>query len=181
MAQIRHVAIVVSDQERAADFYKNTIGLSEAGREYTEHGSGVYLCDGEINLALLNYQSDAMAGAKNSSQMIGTHHFGIQVEALDVRDEADGLHHLVGLDFGGLAVLAHGDGDGLTVVVDRFHLGAGHDLHAELLELLLDLLGDLGVLVGQRARQELAAKCAELDRYKAVLQQNAHNIATLAE
>tara|TARA_B100000686_G_scaffold260394_1_gene273124 strand:+ start:786 stop:1643 length:858 start_codon:yes stop_codon:yes gene_type:complete len=83
MAQIRHVAIVVSDQERAADFYKNTIGLSEAGREYTEHGSGVYLCDGEINLALLNYQSDAMAGAKNSSQMIGTHHFGIQVEDLD--------------------------------------------------------------------------------------------------
>lgn len=101
MAQIHHVAIVVSDQERAADFYKNTIGLFEAGREYTEHGSGVYLCDGEVNLALLNYQSDAMAGVKNSSQVIGTHHFGIQVEDLDEAGarigEAGGEFHF---DFG---------------------------------------------------------------------------------
>ena len=82
MAQIRHVAIVVRDQERAADFYKNVIGLSEAGREYTEHGSGVYMCDGEMNLALLNYTSDAMAGVRNSSQMVGAHHFGIQVDDL---------------------------------------------------------------------------------------------------
>ena len=71
MARIRHVAIVVSDQERAAGFYKNAIGLSEAGREYTEHGSGVYVCDGEMNLALLNYKSDAMAGVEGSAKLVG--------------------------------------------------------------------------------------------------------------
>ena len=38
---------------------------------------------------------------------------------------------------------------------DGLDLGAGEHLDAQLLELLLDLLGDVGVLVGQRPRQEL--------------------------
>lgn len=101
MARIRHVAIVVSDQERAAGFYKNAIGLSEAGREYTEHGSGVYVCDGEMNLALLNYKSDAMAGVEGSAKLVGTHHFGIQVDDLAAAgariEAAGGAFHF---DFG---------------------------------------------------------------------------------
>ena len=43
----------------------------------------------------------------------------------------------------------------LPLSLDRLDLGPGQHLDAELLELLLDLLGDLGVLVGQGARQEL--------------------------
>ncbi len=82
MAQIRHVAIVVNDMDDAAGFYRQTFKLAEAGREYGEKGSGVYMCDGEMNLALLNYKSDAMAGVKNSSTFTGTHHFGIQVDDL---------------------------------------------------------------------------------------------------
>lgn len=42
-----------------------------------------------------------------------------------------------------------------TVVGDRLDLGTGEDFDAQLLELPLNLLGHLGVLVGQRARQEL--------------------------
>ena len=79
----------------------------------------------------------------------------LEAEALDVGREADGLHHLVGLELLGLAVLADRD-ETVTVapvIVDRLDLGAGQDLDAELLVLLLDLLGDLGVLVGQRARR----------------------------
>ena len=82
MAQIRHVAIVVSDMDDAAAFYRRVFRLAEAGREYGETGSGVYMCDGEVNLALLNYKSDAMAGVKDSSKFTGTHHFGIQVDDL---------------------------------------------------------------------------------------------------
>ena len=82
MAQIRHVAIVVSDMDEAAAFYRRVFNMTEAGREYGEKGSGVYMCDGEMNLALLNYKSDKMAGVKNSGSFTGTHHFGIQVEDL---------------------------------------------------------------------------------------------------
>ncbi len=38
-------------------------------------GSGIYLSDGVINLALLKYKSDTPAGA---------HHFGFQVDDLEV-------------------------------------------------------------------------------------------------
>lgn len=83
MNRIRHIALVVSDMDKAADYYKKTFGFVEAGREYQDTGSGIYLSDGEINMALLNYKSDAMAGIKNASRFIGAHHFGIQVEDAD--------------------------------------------------------------------------------------------------
>jgi len=83
MNRIRHIALVVSDMDKAAEYYKKTFGFVEAGREYQDTGSGIYLTDGEINMALLNYKSDAMAGLKNSSRFIGAHHFGIQVEDVD--------------------------------------------------------------------------------------------------
>src|SRR5690606_18611031 len=81
----------------------------------------------------------------------------LQAVALHAGREADGLQHLVhgdGLDGAGLVVL-DGDGDLGAVVVDGLHGRTGGDGDAELLVGLGDLLGDVGVLVGQRAVEEL--------------------------
>ena len=80
----------------------------------------------------------------------------LQAEALDSRREADGHEDLVDGEFAVvvLGVLV-GDGHAVAVVGDRLHLGGRHHLDAELLVLLGDGLGGVGVLVGQDAVEEL--------------------------
>jgi len=56
MAKLRHIAVVVKDLERAAAFYEKVFDLKRVGEEHLEMGSGVYLSDGVINLALLKYK-----------------------------------------------------------------------------------------------------------------------------
>ena len=55
MAKIRHLAIKAEDQEKTADFYKQTFGMSEAWRgPVREDGKrAIYLTDGYINMAIL--------------------------------------------------------------------------------------------------------------------------------
>jgi catechol 1,2-dioxygenase len=72
--RLRHVAVVVRDLEKAARFYEQVFGLKRVGREDLEMGSGIYLSDGQINLALLKYRKEAPSGA---------HHFGFQVDDLE--------------------------------------------------------------------------------------------------
>ncbi len=83
MARLRHFAIVVKDMEESAAFYQKVFGLERVGEEHLEFGSGVYLSDGEVNLALLKYRSDAAAGIAGSANFVGAHHFGFQVDDLD--------------------------------------------------------------------------------------------------
>jgi predicted enzyme related to lactoylglutathione lyase len=64
----------VKDLERAAAFYQKVFDLQRVGEEHLEMGSGIYLSDGVINLALLKYKNEAPSGA---------HHFGFHVEDLD--------------------------------------------------------------------------------------------------
>ena len=74
MAKLRHIAVVVKDLEKAAAFYEKVFDLKRVGEEHLEMGSGIYLTDGVINLALLRYKQEAPAGA---------HHFGFQVDDLE--------------------------------------------------------------------------------------------------
>lgn len=82
MARLRHLAIVVKDIEESAAFYQQVFGMERVGEEHLEFGSGVYLSDGEVNLALLQYRSDEAAGVKDSASFVGPHHFGFQVDDL---------------------------------------------------------------------------------------------------
>jgi len=82
MAKLRHFAIVVRDLERAARFYEQVFDLKRVGRDDLEIGSGIYLSDGLINLALLQYKSAAAAGVDNLDDLVGAHHFGFKVEDL---------------------------------------------------------------------------------------------------
>ncbi|HXQ53030.1 MAG TPA: VOC family protein [Stellaceae bacterium] len=83
MAKLRHFAIVVRDLERAAQFYEQVFDLKRVGRDDLEIGSGIYLSDGTINLALLQYKSAAAAGVETLDDLVGAHHFGFRVENLE--------------------------------------------------------------------------------------------------
>ena len=75
MAKIKHVAIKCDNQEKTADFYKQTFGMTEAWRgPVREDGNrAIYLTDGYINLAIL----PARGGRE------GIDHFGFQVDEME--------------------------------------------------------------------------------------------------
>ena len=78
MARLRHFAVVVSDLERAARFYTEVFELKEVGRETIRIGSAIYLSDGVINLALLNFVGEE----GHAGRGVGANHFGFQVDDL---------------------------------------------------------------------------------------------------
>jgi len=61
MARLRHIAVCVKDLEKAAKFYEEVFEMKIVGRETIEIGSAIYMSDGVINMALLNF-----AGAKGN-------------------------------------------------------------------------------------------------------------------
>ena len=85
MARLRHIAVVVKDLEKAASFYEQVFELKRVGREDIEIGSAIYMSDGVINLALLNFTGGKGGKASNlpeGSGFVGAHHFGFQVDDL---------------------------------------------------------------------------------------------------
>ncbi len=82
MAQLRHFAIVVSDQEKSAKFYEKPFGLKRVGFEDLGWSSAMYLSDGVVNLALLHYTGERGSGLKDAKNFVGPHHFGFQVDDL---------------------------------------------------------------------------------------------------
>src|ERR1700751_3747322 len=85
MARLRHFAVCVKDLEKAAKFYENVFELKRIGREDLDIGSAIYMSDGVINLALLNFTGAAGSKAsdlKDPGAHVGAHHFGFQVDDL---------------------------------------------------------------------------------------------------
>jgi len=85
MARLRHFAVCVNDLDKAAEFYQSVFDLKHIGREDLEIGSAIYMSDGVINLALLNFKGRRGSEAsdlKDPSGFVGAHHFGFQVDDL---------------------------------------------------------------------------------------------------
>ena len=82
MARLRHIAVCVKDLEKAAKFYENVFELKQVGREDIEIGSAIYMSDGVINLALLNFASTKGNDLKDPKNAVGANHFGFQVDDL---------------------------------------------------------------------------------------------------
>src|SRR5258708_10084420 len=74
MAKLRHIAITVPDPWKAAEFYMQAFGMKKVGETDWENAKGVYLSDGVINLALLNYKTERAAG-EVVRDFVGVHHF----------------------------------------------------------------------------------------------------------
>ena len=81
-ARLRHFAIVVRDLDKSARFYEDVFGLKRVGQEKLDFAAAVYMSDGVINLALLNYFGKRGSGLQDPENFVGAHHFGFQVDDL---------------------------------------------------------------------------------------------------
>jgi len=82
MARLRHFAVCVGDLEKSANFYEQVFGLKRVGQEVIDIGSAIYMSDGVINLALLNFSSTKGNDLKSPIGHVGANHFGFQVDDL---------------------------------------------------------------------------------------------------
>ena len=83
MEQIKHIAIATQDAEKTAKFYKDVFGLREMAKLDSPSAKGYFLSDGNINLAILDFQNDQVAGAERGKGYSGIHHIGFEVESLE--------------------------------------------------------------------------------------------------
>lgn len=98
MAKLRHIAITVPDPHKAAEFYMRAFGMRKVGETDWANARGVYLTDGTINVALLQYKTEEAAGARGRD-FVGVHHFGFlveDVEATRMKIEAAGGKYWMG-------------------------------------------------------------------------------------
>src|ERR1700751_3434885 len=87
MPRIKHIALTTKDPGKTAAFYKEAFGLQEVRRA---PNGAVFLTDGYINLAILNWKTEKSADVgAHGPNYSGIHHFGFEVEDLD--DAADKL------------------------------------------------------------------------------------------
>ncbi len=83
MPKIKHIALSTQDVDKTAKFYIDVFGMKEIARIDSPGARGYYLSDGDINLAVLNFKNDAVAGAERGKGFSGIHHIGFQVESLE--------------------------------------------------------------------------------------------------
>ena len=83
MAKIKHIALSTQDPEKTARFYCDVFGMKQIGRVDHSTVSGYFLTDGDLNLAILKFKNDAVAGAERGKDFSGIHHIGFQVESLE--------------------------------------------------------------------------------------------------
>lgn len=86
-ARIRHIALAVKDIDATADFYEKAFGLKRSPKAEGPTAWRVYMSDGEVNLALLQYKSEVGSGLKNPGEFVGIHHFGFQCDDFDAQQQ----------------------------------------------------------------------------------------------
>ena len=100
MAKIKHIAIRTPDPEKTAAFYKSVFELEEVGKA----GSGVYLSDGYINLAILRSNDQGNGESpRDFPGYAGIDHLGFVVEDVDTASrklEEEGATAMGRLDLG---------------------------------------------------------------------------------
>jgi methylmalonyl-CoA/ethylmalonyl-CoA epimerase len=78
-AKLRHIALSVPDPEAAALFFEKAFGMRRAGNAMR----GVYMTDGVMNVALLNFKNEPIAGQEDRPPAHGVIHFGVWVDNLE--------------------------------------------------------------------------------------------------
>ncbi len=127
--KLRHVAIAVPDIEAAAQFYENTFGMERINEVQTNHGNGISLSDGVVNLTVLNFPTDESAGDERGKNFVGIHHMGFIVDDLQQASETvvtqgGSYHKEIGSedDFIGFE-RKYRDPDGIVIDISRTWVG----------------------------------------------------------
>jgi len=95
MAKLRHIAMSVPDPEKAAEFYCKAFEMKRVGARDSSLAKGVFISDGVITMALLNFKSDA----QGPRDFVGLHHIGFWVDDIreaEERVESAGAQYLMG-------------------------------------------------------------------------------------
>ena len=80
MARIVHIALKVEDLERATKFYEDVFGIYQTKTGHARGHTSRHMTDGNIDLALMVYDSEDEPEAKLSGAGPCIHHIGIEVE-----------------------------------------------------------------------------------------------------
>ena len=81
MTRIRHIAMTTDNPAEVATFYKEAFGMEEIRRS---PNGAVFLTDGYINLAILNWKTEKDADVgRHGPNFSGIHHIGFHVDDLD--------------------------------------------------------------------------------------------------
>jgi len=83
MTKIKHIALSTPDPEKTARFYIDVFGMKQIGKIDSPNVFGFYLSDGDLNLAVLKFKNDTVAGVERGKDYAGIHHIGFQVESLE--------------------------------------------------------------------------------------------------
>ena len=85
MAKIRHIAIASKDADKTKKFYTEIFGMEVIQKLDSRKIYGYLLTDGYINMAILDFKEDAVAGSEWGVDFSGLHHMGFQI------DESEGI------------------------------------------------------------------------------------------
>ena len=83
-AKIVHLALKVMDLEKATKFYENVFGFRQLGDGHSRGHISCHMTDGNLDLALMRYDSEDEEEAKWAGAGPRIHHFGIEVDNQDV-------------------------------------------------------------------------------------------------
>src|SRR6476619_2282617 len=84
VAKLRHIAFHTPDPEKTAEFYKRVFDMVEVGRTDSPLAKGIYLSDGDINMAVLRFKTEEAADRRDGlGPVMGLHHFGFWVEDVE--------------------------------------------------------------------------------------------------
>ena len=83
-SKLRHIALSVDDPFKTAQFFKEALDMEQVGETDSPVARGVYLSDGTICLAILNFKTGEWAGGQGK----GIHHIGFWVDDIEKTGEA---------------------------------------------------------------------------------------------
>jgi lactoylglutathione lyase len=81
--KLRHIAVSVPNVAEAQKFFEEAFGMWKAG----DAGRGVYMTDGVMNVALLDYKGAKITGVEGDKPFYGLIHFGMWVDDLETAEK----------------------------------------------------------------------------------------------
>ena len=83
MPRIVHLALKVNDLDKATRFYEDVFGFRQTNTGYARGHVSRHMTDGNIDLALMVYDSEDVEEAQLSGAGPCIHHWGIEVDDRD--------------------------------------------------------------------------------------------------